>query len=135
MVKIKMKKQEAIERINQAIEVVWETFYWDTTEEGIDFWSKVYHSLIAIKEEIIKNRKFRRKVVDVEAIQWNGRNKVEIFIFGGEHIRNDSDDSRIAIATKEGILYAQKGDWIVKGIEGEIYPVSYSVFNKLYEEI
>jgi hypothetical protein len=42
-------------------------------------------------------------------------------------------DKDLIISTLEGDLNATKGDWIVKGIEGEQYPVKKELFWKLYE--
>lgn len=41
----------------------------------------------------------------------------------------------MVILTPEGELFARPGDWIVKGIEGEIYPVKASVFDATYESV
>jgi len=40
------------------------------------------------------------------------------------------------IKTKEGLLIARKGeDFIIKGIEGELYPIKKKIFYKIYEII
>lgn len=39
---------------------------------------------------------------------------------------------RLIIATKEGPLVAQSGDWVITGIEGERYPCKPSIFEKTY---
>ena len=40
------------------------------------------------------------------------------------------------IKTKEGILIARKGeDFIIKGVEGELYPIKKKIFHKIYEVI
>ena len=41
----------------------------------------------------------------------------------------------ITIHTLEGNMRAKKGDWIIIGIEGELYPVRKSVFEKIYEKV
>ena len=37
------------------------------------------------------------------------------------------------IATLEGVLIADVGDYIVRGIRGEIYPVKSDIFRETYE--
>ena len=37
------------------------------------------------------------------------------------------------ISTLEGLMRAEKGDWIVRGIKGEIYPVKPDIFAATYE--
>lgn len=39
------------------------------------------------------------------------------------------------IETLEGTMTASPGDWIVKGIKGERYPVKPDIFIKTYEPI
>jgi len=37
------------------------------------------------------------------------------------------------VRTKEGIMKGNKGDYLVQGIEGEVYPVKKRIFEKTYE--
>ena len=39
------------------------------------------------------------------------------------------------IETEEGTMKAEVGDYIVRGVEGEIYPVKPDIFSKTYERI
>lgn len=39
----------------------------------------------------------------------------------------------IKIKTLEGIMTAQKGDWIIRGIKGEIYPCKDEIFRETYD--
>jgi hypothetical protein len=39
------------------------------------------------------------------------------------------------VMTLEGPLLAEPGDWMIRGIEGELYPCKDSVFRKTYEEM
>lgn len=41
----------------------------------------------------------------------------------------------ITIHTLEGNMRAKKGDWIIIGIEGELYPCKKSVFEQIYEPV
>jgi len=38
-----------------------------------------------------------------------------------------------AIPTLEGTMFARVGDWIVKGIHGELYPVKHEIFMDSYD--
>lgn len=44
-------------------------------------------------------------------------------------------DKEFDIVTLEGTLKACKGDWIVRGLSGELYPVKPDVFSQKYEEV
>lgn len=76
--------------------------------------------------------KYRKKPVVIEAIQWNGLNWDELVEFGCQ-CAQDQDD-KILIPTLEGILYANVGDYIIKGVAGEFYPCKPSIFEATYEK-
>lgn len=39
----------------------------------------------------------------------------------------------IKIKTLEGVMTAQKGDWIIRGVKGEIYPCKDEIFRETYD--
>lgn len=43
--------------------------------------------------------------------------------------------NRLVIGTKEGNLFASKEDWIIRGIQGEIYPCKPDIFYDTYEGV
>lgn len=85
--------------------------------------------------------KFRKKPVEVEAVEVSKLIKSEI----GDWpfwIKREYQEGKISvlmngikIATLEGIMYADKDDWIIKGVAGEIYPCKPDIFNLTYEPI
>lgn len=50
-------------------------------------------------------------------------NPGEIFFAGG----------RLCIGTLEGTMVAEAGDWIIRGVKGEIYPCKPDIFAATYE--
>ena len=42
---------------------------------------------------------------------------------------------RLIIETLEGDMQAKRGDWIIKGVAGEVYPCKPEIFNATYEEV
>jgi len=79
------------------------------------------------------NIRYRKKPVVVEAIQFTGSmaSKVEI---ESEYERVfNFQDGKLVIPTPEGDLTAEKGDWIVRGTVGEVYPVKPEIFLTIYE--
>ena len=79
--------------------------------------------------------KYRKKPVVIEAIQWTGNNKGEIEDFAGDAavwVRL-GEFSIMRIETLEGIMTANKGDWVIKGIAGEYYPCHPNIFAATYE--
>ena len=39
------------------------------------------------------------------------------------------------VETLEGVMQGKKGDWLMIGIHGEMYPISDEIFRKTYEII
>ena len=84
--------------------------------------------------------RFRKKPVEINAIQFNGtRNNVLEIIEGLDAIRTtwyyDEDKQTLAIVTLEGNMVADKGDWIIKGVKGEFYPCKPDIFELTYEKV
>lgn len=75
-------------------------------------------------------KKYKKKPVVVEAIQWTGDNTAEIMRWVGDkaYFRDT-----LCIRTLEGDHRASVGDYIIKGIKGEFYPCKPDIFEKTYE--
>lgn len=80
-------------------------------------------------------KKYVKKPIEIEAVQWTGDNIVEVKKFAEGHIGTYSHSSRIAVSTTEGRSFAYPGDYIIKGINGKFYPCEPDIFEKTYEEI
>ena len=46
-----------------------------------------------------------------------------------------TDPPTIFIQTLEGKMRADRGDWIIKGVNGEFYPCKPDIFEKTYEPV
>jgi hypothetical protein len=42
-------------------------------------------------------------------------------------------DGSLNITTLEGVMRAEVGDWVVRGVAGEFYPVRADIFDATYE--
>jgi hypothetical protein len=97
-------------------------------------------------------QKFRKKPVEIEAIQWNGNsNKREIEKFVGKELKSEIESETAYVAgkgapifsllieTKEGIMKAVKGDWIIKEPfptgDRNFYPCKPEIFEQTYEAV
>ena len=82
---------------------------------------------------------YRKKPVTVEAIQWNDNNlEIQAFCKDAEfEARLDVMGVwlDLYINTLEGRMKASKGDYIVKGVNGEFYPCKPDIFEKTYEKV
>ena len=43
--------------------------------------------------------------------------------------------AKTPVRTREGVLYGYPGDWLIEGVEGEVYPCGAAIFEKTYEEV
>lgn len=78
--------------------------------------------------------KFRKKPVIIEAVQWTGKNPTEIILFcKGRNGDIEILDGAIYIRTLEGIMRADANDYIIAGVQGELYPCKEEIFLATYE--
>lgn len=78
---------------------------------------------------------FVKKPVQVHAIQWIGDNYEELVDFVGNVMFPYSFKDDVIIKTLEGEVIASRGDWIIRGVNGEYYPCKPDIFEKTYEEV
>ena len=78
-------------------------------------------------------KKYRTKPVEIVAVEWNGKNKEEVYNFTEGNSFFDRDD--FFVETLEGTMSASIGDYIIRGLRGEYYPCKPDVFHKKYEEV
>lgn len=45
------------------------------------------------------------------------------------------DRMDVLIKTLEGVMHASLGDWIIKGVKGELYPCKPDIFAATYEKV
>ena len=77
--------------------------------------------------------KYRKKSIVIEAVQWNGDNKDELFSFYKDAEINNH--GMLIISTLEGDMVASIKDWIIKGIKGEFYPCKPDIFEATYDKV
>lgn len=87
--------------------------------------------------------RYRKKPVVVEAFKlderglveedwfWDAvsKNKIITHYFGKHYFHS----AMCEIETLEGVMFARAGDYIIKGIAGEIYPCRADIFEATYE--
>ena len=79
-------------------------------------------------------KRYVKKPIVIEAVQYNGNNVQEILNFcGGTAVVGML--SEITIKTLEGPLRVSDGDFIIKGVEGEFYPCKPDIFEKTYDVV
>lgn len=97
--------------------------------------------------------KYKKKPVVIEAVQLTWENWSEICDHAGvdpngnqpngvyvdaegnthDHPPDDGAKLGLSIPTLEGTMLAVEGDWVIKGVQGEIYPCKPDIFAATYE--
>ena len=82
-------------------------------------------------------RRYRKRPVEILAVRWDGTDEAfsEICRLGGRQQVVTRLGDNLIIPTPEGDHVASLGDWIIRGIAGEIYPCKPDIFEVTYEPI
>jgi hypothetical protein len=96
-----------------------------------------------------KPTRYRKRPIVIEAVRWSGleADLPALFEFIGD-FKNLPDDGAyvsgpgvgytppdgcVYIPTREGTMTAQPGDYIIRGVAGEFYPIKPDIFAATYE--
>ena len=82
--------------------------------------------------------RYRKKPVVIEAFQYEGFGKGVIPVWGAKAFNDDVlyyKDKELYIKTLEGDMKAMVSDYIIKGVNGELYPCKPDIFEKIYEKV
>jgi hypothetical protein len=81
--------------------------------------------------------KCREKPLFNDFIVWTGDNLSECIVFLGKDYEgvNVCTATHMSMRTFKGIRWACAGDYIMRGAEGDHYPVKPEVWNKTYEQV
>jgi hypothetical protein len=99
----------------------------------------------------VKVRKFRKKPVVIEAMQFTGFDSyMAICDWARPHLENPEGNTLsleesfrfeggksplMLVRTLEGTMAANPGDWIIRGVKDEFYPVQDEIFQETYEAV
>ena len=82
-------------------------------------------------------RRYRKRPVVIEAVRYDGTNGQAIRAWAGKNrlreVREMHAPTTLAIYTLEGVMRADVGDWIIRGVQGEFYPCKPDIFEETYE--
>lgn len=92
-------------------------------------------------------RTFRKKPVNIKAIEFdelvaygiaNGAAVIDgmpwSFKYKGHPVTHENNDCYL-IPTLEGTMKFNRGEWLITGVAGEIYPCKPNIFSATYEEV
>jgi hypothetical protein len=103
-------------------------------ENGIWHDGRLTRRQLCLKGEMNLNepKRFRKKPVVIEAIQWTGDNLAEVLAFTGPQAIYTSE-GQLIIHTLEGDHTVSLYDQIIKGVKGECYPCKPDIFELTYD--
>lgn len=101
--------------------------------------------------------RYRKKPVVIDAIQYRARDGLGNFAdwpaWAKDALKHRTDDGLVVartdpagrtitnlghslcVETLEGVMRVDDGDWIIKGVKGELYPCKPDIFAATYEEV
>jgi hypothetical protein len=86
--------------------------------------------------------KVRSKHLVLDAFQWTGDvYQKEDPVWAIEALKNgtlsfvnvETPLAMLRMKTSTGLLHAERGDWIINGVDGELFPCQREKFNQMYE--
>lgn len=83
--------------------------------------------------------KYRKKPVEIEAMRFTEAEKDRVYSWArGIQMSvhpawGQNNEPLLRIPTLEGEMTASIGDWIIKGVKGELYPCKSDIFDMTYE--
>lgn len=82
-------------------------------------------------------RKFIKRPVIVEAFQFGYEEEPSWFRPSVVEMDYDNGISRLkgCISTLEGDMWFWEGDYVIRGVKGELYPCRRDIFEETYDEV
>lgn len=83
---------------------------------------------------ILDVRKYCKRPITIEAAKYTG-NWGDMCEWIGKDAQYFHEQDRLVIHTLEGDMTANIGDYVIKGAQGEFYPIKPDIFEQSYEEV
>ncbi len=77
-------------------------------------------------------KKYRKKPIVIDAVRFDPSSSNRNTIARLPNVAAEPDGT-LSIHTLEGVMTAYPGDWIIRGIKGEVYPCKADIFEATYE--
>lgn len=80
--------------------------------------------------------KFRKKPVTIDAWQFRaGEQEHDLAPYVCDGTIRYTEEDTLLIFTLEGVMTAHPGDWVIRGVAGELYPCKDDIFRVTYEPV
>ena len=90
----------------------------------------------------VKPERWRKKPVVIEAMEVSNTSAGDVAAWCGGRLRYEAKPSDrgdvaewIDIPTMEGVMRADRGDYVIRGVKGEFYPCKPDIFAATYEPV
>ena len=89
-------------------------------------------------------RRYRKRPVVISALRWEPGDLASAGFMVGwllahrcdfRHDSGSGETTTLDIRTLEGVMTAQPGDWVIRGVAGEFYPCRPDIFDATYEPV
>jgi hypothetical protein len=79
---------------------------------------------------------FRKKPLEVQAMQWDGSNTAELVAWsGGEDQVVEHVGRNLLVHARDAARVARPYDWVVRDVDGEYYPYRPDAFAKQFDPV
>lgn len=81
--------------------------------------------------------KYRKKPIVIDAVLWDGKTVTPELrsLYKKDRYPIVDPFGNLVLATPEGTMLGSPGDYIIRGIEGELYPCKPRIFESTYEPV
>lgn len=87
--------------------------------------------------------RYRKKPVEIEAMRLTTDNPKDVCDWINSNVVRQGIDLKfgydhtgsVVIDTLEGVMTANIGDWVIRGVKGEFYPCKPEIFEATYEPV
>ena len=79
--------------------------------------------------------KYRKRIVEIDAIQFTGENSRDIAIFAESKISSFFGSDNLTIHAISGVMLIFKNNWLIKRANGILEFCDDDEFNKIYERV
>ena len=79
--------------------------------------------------------KFRKRIVEIDAIQFTGENSRDIALFAEKKVSSFFGSDKLTIQTIGRHMDIFKNDWLIKRANGTLVFCNDNTFNKIYERV
>lgn len=82
---------------------------------------------------------YRKKPVVITAVEWDGTEErfqeIRAMAKDSRIVVNRNMEGKVEIPTLEGVMTTDLGDYVIKGVKGELYPCKPDIFMATYESV